>query len=87
MRGAFQKTLIRVGFSQPGKRIIASGIRRGLEMLLERDDCDGAHGRNRKRHNVPIPNHGAVRAAPSTAGCLHPHLCWAVVVPENTTGS
>lgn len=41
-RGLLQKTLIRIVFSQLGKRIITSIVRHGPEMLLERDGCDGA---------------------------------------------
>lgn len=44
-RGLLQNILIRVVFSQPGKRIITSIVKHGAEMLLEWDGCDGASSR------------------------------------------
>lgn len=51
-RELLQKTLIRVAFSQPGKRIITSIVRHGPEMLLEWDGCDEASGRKQQQEKA-----------------------------------
>lgn len=51
-RELLQKTLIRVVFSQPGKRIITSIVRHGPEMLLEWDGCDEASGRKQQQERA-----------------------------------
>lgn len=65
-RGFLQKTFIRVVFSQPDKRIIASVVRCGAKMLLDWNGCDGAS--SREGHNMPISDSGPVGGGPSTAG-------------------
>jgi len=51
-RGYLQRTLIRVGFSQPGKRMIASIVGHGPEMLSEWDGCDGASSRKQQHRRA-----------------------------------
>lgn len=72
-RGFLQKTLIRVGFSQPGERILANVVRRGPEMLSEWGGCDGASGRKQQQERA---QHACIRLWGSAGWSQHSRAVW-----------